>query len=510
MNEIKLYFGKLEKALLDNRHEDFIELLENDEVNARDEASAEPDEDTYNELIKYFLKGIEIDNNNPNLYNDLCVLYTNGGMWDNIIELEHKIPNTPTACIAWWEVAHAYYATNRYAKVYSTVKKANKYKENGDTGIDYKYSQNTILFPKPIDRISINSYYSIENVQLENLSDKNEIYILGENGVGKTILLQAITLALKREYSQYNKTKYTSAFLQGEEKIDFFYLNTFAYGVGRLRTHKNKSDTTGYGTLFNNEKNVSLINPIDWLKEVDRLEKYNIGTLKLTNIIDLLNEVLSISPDKENDKDIKIELNSKSGEIVFKQKETKVSFEQLADGYRSILIVLADLLKRLTEYQPDVTNIKDYVGVVLIDEVDMLLHPKWEYAIVRKLRAKFPKIQWILSTHSPILILGASEDAVFYKLYKKEGKTKISNPFSPKTFSNKLLSSYVTSPLFNMQTAKSAAYKASDSDIEAGHYVYSIINKEVEKRLEKEPLQDDEVKGLVKQLLDEFEKDNAK
>ena len=138
----------------------------------------------------------------------------------------------------------------------------------------------------------------------------------------------------------------------------------------------------------------------------------------------------------------------------------------------------------------------------------MLLHPKWEYTIVRKLREKFPQIQWFLSTHSPILILGASKDAIFYKLYKEDSKTKLSKPFSSKTFSNKLLSGIVTSPLFNLPTAKPAAYKTSKYDFETGNHIYSIVHKEVKKRLDKKPLHDKEIQEIVNNLLDEFEKNN--
>ena len=60
---------------------------------------------------------------------------------------------------------------------------------------------------------------------------------------------------------------------------------------------------------------------------------------------------------------------------------------------------------------------------MLVDEIGVYLHPKWQYTIVRKLRSWFPLVQFIFTTHSPIVIMGASKDAAFYKVYKEGGVT---------------------------------------------------------------------------------------
>ena len=161
----------------------------------------------------------------------------------------------------------------------------------------------------------------------------------------------------------------------------------------------------------------------------------------------MLTDILNIEDKPE------ITIEQSGADFIFKERGSVLKFNELADGYRSILLVLSDLLKRLIENQPDVTKIEDFRGIVLIDEIDMLLHPKWEYVIVKKLREKLPKIQWFFTTHSPMLILGASDDAVFYRLYKEEGKTQISEQFTYDEIRSLRSDGVITSPLIGMEYA---------------------------------------------------------
>jgi hypothetical protein len=80
-----------------------------------------------------------------------------------------------------------------------------------------------------------------------------------------------------------------------------------------------------------------------------------------------------------------------------------VPFQDLSDGYRSMLALGIDLLRWLTDAFPDEDNPMDCPGVVLIDELDAHVHPTWQREIGHWLRQKFPKIQFIVATHSPFL-----------------------------------------------------------------------------------------------------------
>jgi energy-coupling factor transporter ATP-binding protein EcfA2 len=86
-----------------------------------------------------------------------------------------------------------------------------------------------------------------------------------------------------------------------------------------------------------------------------------------------------------------------------------VRFQDLSDGYRSMLALAFDLLRWLIDAFPDVGNPMDCSGVVLIDELDAHAHPSWQREIGDWLRQKFPNIQFIVATHSPFLAQVADE-----------------------------------------------------------------------------------------------------
>lgn len=75
----------------------------------------------------------------------------------------------------------------------------------------------------------------------------------------------------------------------------------------------------------------------------------------------------------------------------------------LADGYKSTFLWVSDFLGWALDAQPEVRNLADIAGVVLVDELEQHLHPQWQREVVRLLRTAFPKVQFITSTHSPLI-----------------------------------------------------------------------------------------------------------
>lgn len=78
----------------------------------------------------------------------------------------------------------------------------------------------------------------------------------------------------------------------------------------------------------------------------------------------------------------------------------------LSDGYRSVISIIADLASRMAMLNPFLGDnvCKLTSGVVLIDELDLHLHPKWQRKIVEDLKKVFPLVQFITTTHSPFII----------------------------------------------------------------------------------------------------------
>ena len=81
-----------------------------------------------------------------------------------------------------------------------------------------------------------------------------------------------------------------------------------------------------------------------------------------------------------------------------------LDLSQLSDGERSFLAMTCDLGRRLALANPQLDNPLHGAGVVLIDELELHLHPKWQREVSEKLRRTFPNIQFIATTHSPFVI----------------------------------------------------------------------------------------------------------
>lgn len=103
------------------------------------------------------------------------------------------------------------------------------------------------------------------------------------------------------------------------------------------------------------------------------------------------------------------------GRILFDVKGKKVPTIGLSDGFRSVLALAGDLVWRLLEAFPESRNPLLENGVVIIDELDIHLHPTWQREIAGWLQAQFPNIQFIVATHSPLIVAGAGTEAITYK-----------------------------------------------------------------------------------------------
>ncbi len=84
--------------------------------------------------------------------------------------------------------------------------------------------------------------------------------------------------------------------------------------------------------------------------------------------------------------------------------DKRYDMAQLSDGERSLLAMLIDLCRRLVLANPGLDNPLLGTGVVMIDEIELHLHVRWQREIIEKLRTTFPNLQFILTTHSPFIV----------------------------------------------------------------------------------------------------------
>lgn len=96
-------------------------------------------------------------------------------------------------------------------------------------------------------------------------------------------------------------------------------------------------------------------------------------------------------------------------ELVYKDDKTEMPISKLSAGYQSLLWIIMDLAYRVCMLNPELEGREQISGVVLIDEIDMHLHPKWQWNVIEALRKTFVNVQFIIATHSPIVISASKE-----------------------------------------------------------------------------------------------------
>ena len=92
----------------------------------------------------------------------------------------------------------------------------------------------------------------------------------------------------------------------------------------------------------------------------------------------------------------------------------RMPINQLSDGYKSTISLVADIAYRMAVLNPQLLGsvCSQTDGIVLIDEVDLHLHPEWQQQILADLTAIFPKVQFIVTTHAPAVISSVEQECV--------------------------------------------------------------------------------------------------
>ena len=105
--------------------------------------------------------------------------------------------------------------------------------------------------------------------------------------------------------------------------------------------------------------------------------------------------------------------STKRPRLLIDHGRSTVSVRQMSDGERGTLVLVLDLTRRLVQANPEMSDpVAEAEAVVLIDEIDLHLHPKWQRQIVHKLTMTFPRCQFIATTHSPQVLASVGPDQV--------------------------------------------------------------------------------------------------
>jgi len=302
--------------------------------------------------------------------------------------------------------------------------------------------------------ISLKSFRSFDDFEINCEKDGSSLYqwtvLLGNNNTGKTSILKAIAnlrpVRVKTQQEE-GKDKYNivpasfankylmrqltknveeamvSSQLIGYENISWMYSNhgvwsmdasnklssfyIFGYGVSRYpsKTSLSEQSCGDCDTLFSNDQR--LVNIEEWLMQLDYAVKNN--NTSAARRLEKVRELIcgNVFPEIS---DFKFESSDEMHNyVLFLTKDGWFRYTQLGYGYQSMLSWVIDLCKRMFEKYPDSDNPLQESAVVLIDEIDLHLHPKWQRDIIAIISNVFRNVQFIVTTHSPLVIQSMNE-----------------------------------------------------------------------------------------------------
>ena len=193
------------------------------------------------------------------------------------------------------------------------------------------------------------------------------------------------------------------------------------------------------------DREVELREFMHWFRTQEKLGA-NKEPRRLKVLDALRNVVKELIPEFDN---LSISEKPRLGFVVDKNGQS-LYLHQLSDGERGLLALVFDLTRRLAIANPDSDNpIAEGVALVLIDEIELHLHPKWQREIMGRLRSIFQSCQFVVTTHSP-LVLGEVEARCVRYLEYQDGKVVATIPAEAYGMdANRILQELMDAPVRN-------------------------------------------------------------
>ncbi len=402
----------------------------------------------YKKAKQYYEKAIEINPNNVKAYNNLALLLENHFQeYEKAKQYYEKaIELNPNLIIAYKNLA------NLLEKYFQDKNEEKSLKSPMLISGDLKPEKQ---LKDKIDSISIKNFKIFKNLTVKFTKGIN--IILAKNGFGKTSFLQALTLA---NTDDKNSIKDFKSFLSfGSEKADIVLqrnnkalevtvdeykkktLNKYilespqvclSYGVNIFTKYEQYNYDgiindliTGTGKLHHTESIFSdfSLNFFDPLIILNKLSDY-MGDKAVLSIRDfIISKINQLIPEYE------IIAKDVNKTHYFRDKNTNadgLTTKNLSEGYRSNIILLTDIIIRIISlrkkfnYENLESLFNNVSGIILIDEFDRHLHPLWQKVYLKNLKSVLKNMQFVLTTHNPVAILGRKYGEVQEFYFDKE------------------------------------------------------------------------------------------
>ena len=242
---------------------------------------------------------------------------------------------------------------------------------------------------------------------------------------------------------------------------DLFELKCYGYGATRKIGKATLSDASLNEQYYKETsaslflENDLLINAEEWLLQADYSSKYSKGQ-KQKDLQKQINDIKEIFkkalPDVE-DVDIFLdELQDSRPQLRFLMPYGWIPFVDMGLGYKTMMTWILDLVIRLYKRYPESDDPLLEPAIVLVDEIDLHLHPKWQRTIMEFLTKRFPNTQFIVTAHSP-LVVQAAQDANIVLLRREGDRVVIDN--NPEIIDNWRVDQILTT-VFDLPSGRSA------------------------------------------------------
>jgi WD40 repeat protein len=240
----------------------------------------------------------------------------------------------------------------------------------------------------------------------------------------------------RMEFSNFNHAEHWNAL---RNKLDFNFGLCCGYGAFRALREKNegllalstRAEVDHVFSLFQPQS--SLMDP-ETLQAILRTDVSNISKERQNIPLGIRDDIMKMF--SEIIPGIEIKQQDGEPELVEKWGGVK-ALAVLSDGYNSMAGLLGHLIRHTLEilgwlkksddkvHGDSLVNPLEAVGIILIDEVDLHLHPVWQRHILSKLQSAFPNFQFIVTTHSPLVLGGTPDVRVFVLKRNEESKIEV-------------------------------------------------------------------------------------
>ncbi|MBW8879884.1 MAG: AAA family ATPase [Asticcacaulis sp.] len=287
----------------------------------------------------------------------------------------------------------------------------------------------------PIRRIEIENFKAIEHLVFElppNRPDSKDVaclMLLGENATAKSTVLEAVTLALAggdaanhlglkpKDYLRRTRLDMEAGeMVPARVRIEFYEgppaelivppsgeafegtkqasANVLAYGSRRffLKGRRKRQRSGGIRTLF--DPMWVIPHPDLWLR--------TLNPDQFRQVAQALRDILGLGDNDE------IRRDDDHG-VVILSGGREISVERHSDGYRSLFATAVDMVRGMLGQATVLTEAR---GVVMIDEIETHLHPRWKMRVMTALRKALPQVQFLVTTHDPLCLRGMSNGEV--------------------------------------------------------------------------------------------------